>query len=131
MATMKAITIMQPFADLIASGMKRVENRPWRTHYRGPIAIHAGLSRTWLRESDDDEELVFGAVIATCELVDCLSIDEARNVPWLRRHPHTQGPWCLVLADVQRLDSPIFVRGRQSLWDWEPPARLVLRSGEG
>ena len=44
---MKAITIWQPWAELIARGVKLVENRTWRTHYRGPVAIHAGLSNKW------------------------------------------------------------------------------------
>jgi hypothetical protein len=39
---MKAITIHQPWAGLIAIGAKRFETRGWKTNYRGPIAIHAG-----------------------------------------------------------------------------------------
>lgn len=38
---MKAITIHQPWASLIAIGAKRFETRGWKTNYRGPIAIHA------------------------------------------------------------------------------------------
>lgn len=40
---MKAITILQPWASLIACGAKQYETRSWKTNYRGPIAIHAGL----------------------------------------------------------------------------------------
>lgn len=39
---MKAITIHQPYATLIAIGAKQYETRSWPTRYRGPIAIHAG-----------------------------------------------------------------------------------------
>ena len=39
---MKALTIHQPYASLIAVGAKRYETRSWATRYRGPIAIHAG-----------------------------------------------------------------------------------------
>ncbi|MEY2355573.1 ASCH domain-containing protein [Lysinibacillus capsici] len=39
---MKAITIKQPWATLIALGEKRFETRSWQTKYRIPIAIHAG-----------------------------------------------------------------------------------------
>lgn len=38
---MKAITIWQPWASLLAHGMKQYETRSWATKYRGPIAIHA------------------------------------------------------------------------------------------
>ena len=39
---MKAITIKQPFASLIAAGLKEYEFRTWKTKYRGEILIHAG-----------------------------------------------------------------------------------------
>lgn len=38
---MKAISLTQPWATLIAIGAKRIETRSWSTKYRGPIAIHA------------------------------------------------------------------------------------------
>lgn len=38
---MKALTLTQPWATLVAIGAKTIETRSWRTHYRGPIAIHA------------------------------------------------------------------------------------------
>ena len=41
---MKALTIRQPWASLIAAGVKTIETRSWSTKYRGPLAIHAGLS---------------------------------------------------------------------------------------
>ena len=41
MAKMKAITIWQPWASLLAHGVKQYETRSWATSYRGPIAIHA------------------------------------------------------------------------------------------
>lgn len=39
---MKALTLYQPWATLVALGAKRVETRSWHTHYRGTLAIHAG-----------------------------------------------------------------------------------------
>jgi len=38
---MKAITLTQPWATLVAIGAKRIETRSWSTSYRGPLAIHA------------------------------------------------------------------------------------------
>lgn len=93
---MKAITIHQPWASLVALGVKHIETRSWSTKYRGPIAIHAGLAKPQINylsmgdyeiESDGRQFLLhdlnrsdrlwsldFGAVIATAELVDCLPI---------------------------------------------------------
>jgi hypothetical protein len=41
---MKAITIKQPWASLIIEGGKDIENRTRRTHVRGWVLVHAGLS---------------------------------------------------------------------------------------
>jgi hypothetical protein len=41
---MKAISIHQPWASLIALGKKRFETRNWKPHHRGPIIIHASKS---------------------------------------------------------------------------------------
>lgn len=38
---MKAITLTQPWATLVAIGAKRIETRSWGTNYRGLLAIHA------------------------------------------------------------------------------------------
>jgi hypothetical protein len=38
---MKALTLTQPYATLVANGWKGYETRSWRTDYRGPLAIHA------------------------------------------------------------------------------------------
>jgi hypothetical protein len=37
----KALTIRQPWAELILRGRKPFELRTWRTKYRGPLVIHA------------------------------------------------------------------------------------------
>ena len=50
---MKALSLWQPWASLIAAGVKKVETRHWPTAYRGPIAIHAAKRL----ESDCGEEL--------------------------------------------------------------------------
>lgn len=39
---MKALTIIQPWATLIASSHKMNETRSWKTNYRGEVLIHAG-----------------------------------------------------------------------------------------
>ncbi|MEA4895901.1 MAG: ASCH domain-containing protein [Oscillospiraceae bacterium] len=43
--TVKALTLHQPWASLLALGLKH-ETRSWATSYRGPIAIHAAAQPT-------------------------------------------------------------------------------------
>lgn len=38
---MKALSLHQPWASLVALGVKTIETRSWSTSYRGPLAIHA------------------------------------------------------------------------------------------
>lgn len=39
---MRIITLHQPWASLVALGLKQYETRSWATKYRGKLAIHAG-----------------------------------------------------------------------------------------
>jgi hypothetical protein len=43
---MKAISLHQPWAAAVAVGIKWIETRSWRTHYRGPLAIHAAKTKS-------------------------------------------------------------------------------------
>lgn len=87
---MKALTIWQPWASLLACGAKQYETRSWATYYRGPIAIHAAKKSVFhvldlipspvLAEMTKLigagwNDLPTGAVIATAELVDVWHID--------------------------------------------------------
>ncbi len=132
---MKALTICQPYAHLIALPEsdfrhKRVENRTWPTHYRGRLLIHAGRSRDWMtvneaEQIEDDYEIplkdmAFGAFVARARLADCVRYEDGharRRYPWLAMHQHASGPWCWILADIERLEHPVPWRGAQGLWE--------------
>lgn len=120
---MKALTICQPYAHLIVAGEKRVENRQWPTRYRGPLFIHAGKSKDWLRGAKPSLDMPFGALVGVAELIDCLHIDDIESgkhdaqYPWLPDHEHTEGTWCWVLADVKRFPTPTPCKGALGLWD--------------
>lgn len=58
---MKALSIRQPWAWLIANGHKDIENRSWRTLHRGPILIHASKAM-----SRDDYEIAKETVELAC-----------------------------------------------------------------
>ncbi len=115
---MKALTICQPYAELIARGEKLIENRTWATSYRGPLAIHAGKSRAWMDLEDTIKYpgMAFGAIVALARLRGCCRIED---LPLdLRGSEHANGPWCWILIDVRRI-APIPCKGAQGLWDWQ------------
>lgn len=47
MRTITVLSVRQPWAWLLCAGLKNVENRNWRTNYRGELFIHAGKSFDW------------------------------------------------------------------------------------
>lgn len=137
---MKALTIRQPWAQLIALGVKRYETRSRPTNVRGRIAIHAGramprgtdLATAWnwidldrsfsllrLRADTHWTPMPRGFVIATAELVDCIPT-YARGVPPLEHDlgDWTPGRWAWQLDDVQILAEPVPAKGRQGWWEW-------------
>jgi activating signal cointegrator 1 len=125
---MRALTVCQPFAELIASGEKRVENRLWPTRYRGPLAIHAGSSRHWLKEYRGTlpRYMEFGRIIAIVDMVDCVHFTCLDSMyPDLKDHPFASGPWCWVLRDVRRIMS---VPCRGALGLWKVPQEVALKA---
>ncbi len=117
---MKALTVCQPFAELIARGDKVIENRSRPTSYRGPLAIHAGLSVKWIEAAQRDRTmprdigpLILGAVVAVVEVYDCRALEALP--PELRGNQHAHGPYCWLLRNVRRV-SPIPAKGRLGLW---------------
>lgn len=142
---MKAITLIQPWASLIALGEKRIETRSWNTGYRGPIAIHAGkkppvdlgtasLYAALERADVGLDDLPLGSVVATATLIDCIWFDDGfyeRLCEGLIEHAaryerdfgdFSGGRFGWYLDNVVPLPEPIPARGYQGLWDWDEVA---------
>jgi len=180
---MKALTLTQPWATLVAIGAKKIETRSWSTPYRGPLAIHAAKripkehGTLWLDEpflgvlhsagivsiSPSDllavfgggtkyqlhaDKLHLGCVLATCELLNCIKIQEEQHLCrrldpaigpvlpsffpmddliWIPPSKgnefafgdYTPGRFAWLLANVKLLPEPIPARGALGLWDWD------------
>ena len=102
---MRALSLRQPWASLIADGRKTIETRTWRTRYRGPLAIHASAHPC--------EDLPTGGIVAVAWLYDCRPMtddDEAQACIALYDHAYA---W--LLADVQPVEL-IRCKGRLGLW---------------
>jgi hypothetical protein len=146
----KALTVTQPWATLIASGAKRIETRGWATRYRGPLAIHA--SKGFPRDFRDlcyaepfasalsaaririPEDLPRAAVIATCELVEVLRIGPTGSgwrppsEPERTFGDYSDGRYAWMLANVQPVLPAIVARGALGLWEWD---EALVRSEAG
>ncbi len=143
---MKALTVIQPWATLLASGKKRCETRSWKTNYRGEILIHAGgmkhnyfsdvcqhdrIRASRFRDagigSDEDmRALPFKAIIGKAKLVNCVLIDRLTEELILEQHPEefvfgnfAPGRYAWVMEDAVLFNRPIPASGKQGLWNWE------------
>src|SRR4051794_34566113 len=76
--TYYALSVKQPWAALLAHGLKTIEVRRWATHVRGPVLIHASkvpderpTGWTLLPPAARATAEQRGGVIALAELVGC------------------------------------------------------------
>lgn len=116
---MKALSVRQPWADLIASGRKTVETRTWATLHRGPLLIVAGVKDA---PRHHRQALGVGPTprhrrgIAVCivDVVDCRPMTDAdADAACCGRYP---GAFAWVLARPRPVP-PVPVSGRLSLFD--------------
>ena len=128
---MKAITIKEPWASMIAHGFKAMETRSWSTKYRGRIAIHAGKGKpdkSWMDNVPEMMEMVGdihpGCIVAYADLVDCRLITEEMVEEVKANHAeyisgfYEPGRYAFVLENVQPI-IPIKVNGKQRLWSYD------------
>jgi activating signal cointegrator 1 len=153
----KAITLWQPWATLMAIGVKRFETRSWGTGYKGPIAIHAAKRPINVAEINYHMRLVLGdhgirksefslgQVVAIgylkkvyptwCQDAVMVGPETVSLPPPLTSLERSFGDWsqgrcAWLVTDMWQLDPPIPARGRQGLWDWQMPEHLVTEYQE-
>lgn len=148
---MKTISIKQPWASLICSGIKDIENRTWKCpqKYIGQrvlihvgktidnnavdkIAVFNGALAQLLQNGIYKNEFPLGSIIGSVEIVDCVI-----NHPSIWAEPSNEvykdpqiygdnkidsAVWNWVLANPICFDKPILnVKGKLGFWDYESP----------
>jgi hypothetical protein len=117
----KAITIRQPWAELILRGRKPFELRSWKTHYRGPLVIHAA-ARVDAEDARhfglNPEKLITGAFVGVAILSDVrpYTRQDARLLKKRRAgHGWFAGNFSWVLKKPQRIP-PVKAKGQLGLF---------------
>ncbi len=105
---MKALSVREPWASLIAAGTKTVEVRSRRTHYRGPVLICASK----------------GKALCIVNIVACRPIGASDRAKACIPDGQPLIGYAWQLADVQRLTRPFPVKGRLGFFEvtLPPPA---------
>ena len=130
----QVLSLYPEWAWAIVFAGKDVENRSWRTSYRGTLLIHASgrrssqealesarnmlCARSKLRPRDLPDEFPSSAILGAVELVDCVesaesSWAEAKAVHWLLRGAR---PLPRLIAGIP---------GQRRVWSWAPTKRQL------
>lgn len=145
---MRALTLHQPWATLIALGIKTIETRSWpppRNLMGQTVAIHAGCKlqpnlgpeiEAILRLTHSDHwrrRLPAGSVVATATVRGACQVTGlaagtgqaiTRCGQIIATDPYGDfraGRWLWFLTDISPLSEPMPATGRQKLWHWQPP----------
>ncbi len=134
-STLKAITLHQPWASLIAIGAKTVETRSWRPPEEllgQRIAIHASKQKIALKAGALSQEVdsklgkdwrskgIFGAVVATAKLQRVKKINNKKDIPSKKKAlfgDYALGRWMWELTDIEKVEPPVPARGQRGFWN--------------
>jgi len=116
---MKALSVMQPHAERIARGDKRIEWRSWKVSYRGPLLIVAS------QRVDDDayeewaahvgpQRLARGVAVCVVDLVDVVDMFESDDDDPDLDDPRADFAW--KLRNPRRV-RPVPLRGYAALYN--------------
>lgn len=129
---MKALSLYQPWASLIAIGAKRYETRSWGTRYRGPLLICAAktmnsdvkhaLMDVQVQKALSDAGVTiipFGIAVCLVDLVECIGTEHITPEQIGTDRPFGDfsiGRWAWKLENVRAVP-PFAVKGKQGLFE--------------
>ncbi len=107
---MKALSLKQPYASLIAEGIKTIETRKWATKYRGDILICASKS------GQGEPKGVALCIVELYDIRPMTKADEAAAC--IELYPNAKA-W--LIRNLRVLPKPFPVKGHLSLFDIDLP----------
>lgn len=117
---MKALSLKQPFAELILQGKKTIELRTWNTYFRGPFLIHASKTvdrqamKKWGFQALPTGEIVGKAMLSGVKKY--TSQEEHTKDKHYHCASSDWGSYGFILTEVQRL--PRFpCKGKLNFWE--------------
>lgn len=106
----KAISLKQPYANLVCAGKKTIETRKWNTKYRGDIVI-----------CSSKKPAIEPAGFALC-VVEIVSTEpmkkEHEKKACIKIYPRA---WAWHLRNIRPLKNPVPVKGRLSIYEIHLP----------
>ena len=117
---MKALSIKQPFAELILQGKKKIELRKWNTKFRGEFYIHASkIPDKKAMEKFNFDNLPLGFIVGKAKLIEVKKYNnekEHKKDKNLHLASNFFGNYGFILKDVKRI-KPINYKGQLGFWE--------------
>ena len=117
---MKALSLKQPFAELVVSGKKTIELRKWNTTFRGKFFIHASkIPYKKAMKKFGFDELPLGAIVGSVELIE---IKKYKNESEIKKNKNkhladpSYGKYGFILKNPKRIN-PIQIKGKLNFWE--------------
>ncbi len=120
---MKTLSICQPWASLLAEGVKLIELRGWSTKYRGELLIRASRSvLSWTDDAGTRVKLPTNCLLFVGTLLDVRPMEVQDRVPAMSIFSNDEFSW---LVELQYYVHPTPSQGRLKLY--ETPDSLIER----
>ncbi|MBI2629872.1 ASCH domain-containing protein [Candidatus Pacearchaeota archaeon] len=130
---MKALSLKQPFAELILQGRKTIELRKWNTKFRGEFLIHSSLNsdkNAMEKFSFRENSLPLGMILGKAFLKDVkryASKEEFEKDSDKHLADESWGEYGFILSEVLRFDKPICAKGKLGFWEFDLPDSKILK----
>ena len=118
---MKAISIFAPYATEIATAIKTIELKSWRTSHRGDLLICSSA----LKYKDIKDKCIFGKAIAVVEVVDCVPFERDLHAEEACLFEDEEFEGYAWILDNIRLIEPFDVKGQQRLFNVEHDLKII------
>jgi hypothetical protein len=137
----RAVSLWQPWASAMGSGVKQNETRSWPTSYRGELVICSAKRKPSREEVGDGEtydvamRMPYGCAICVVEIYDC------RGVEWVSSQPNFteaerdlgdytpgMGRYAWMTRNCRTLTTPLPIVGRQGLWILTPETIAAIKA---
>ena len=121
---MKALSLKQPWAQLVVEGRKKIEIRKWRTNFRGDFLIHASRIpdlKAMQKFGFSENSLALGAILGRAELVDVKkyeNIYEFKKDAELHLASLDWGNFGFILQNAEKFEKSIPAAGKLNFWDF-------------
>lgn len=123
---MRVITLKQPWATLVAEGLKKYEFRSWKLNYRGEILIHAGkgVDANAMKKFEHlNLKYPQSKIVAKVKILDCIELNDKINKQIIEEnelvygHKYSRTGYAWKLELIEKINNSKEISGKQGIWN--------------